>query len=566
MNDDELHDALSALAGPATPPDEAARHAVRRRVRRGRTRAGAGVGAAALVVVLLTGGVVAAARAPGDDRPAATPVGPARCDRVPRAAPPATVPAEASAWADPPSTGPGAALRRTPMVGHGSLWAPRRPLTATPVHDNGVWRFKLAWYVTPPQHQDDAPRLTARRVGGRGRAIGHPNLSQDAGGAFFASTIELPHAGCWQITARHGRDTITFRRWVGPAAAADRPGVIALDRRTGARAWAIHTSPGSGNVNSMTASNGVLMLEQQACPSQPGVAGAWLGIDERSGRVQWQRPYEFALAPNAGPGRTMIAIDRHGQVLGIDPRTGRTRWSAPSDGLMVQAATRDAVVLAAHQSGQGAPTLRVLDRAAGTLRWQRVVGADDLGITDVVASSREIAVTVATRPDLTNPTTRTYHLADGALGWELAGFSARSVVGSNLVGVVRVPPVFGSTSVVGLADGAERWATADEWVSRGTPIGNLIVVTGPTAQAYAARTGAPVWTSSRVNGIAAADDSTFVSLRHRPEHTTVRALRTSDATTVWERRLAPGFPDVAVGTYVFVGTGCTTPSKTQYDP
>ena len=130
---------------------------------------------------------------------------PGACTKIPPQVPRAKVPASVLQWA-----------RSAPVVGGGSLWTVRRLLKQQQIHDGSVRRMKIAWRVVPLGPTTPAPVLTARQVGGPGRAIGSVDRATDQNGTWFASTIELIGPGtCWEITAKQGRDVIRFRRSVG---------------------------------------------------------------------------------------------------------------------------------------------------------------------------------------------------------------------------------------------------------------------------------------------------------------------------------------------------------------
>jgi hypothetical protein len=199
LDDTDLHTALAAAAGPVEPPPAAARLAVRDRVRRGRRRLGATSVASALALAAAVGGLTALVAGGDDPAPAARP-SPGHCTRLPRPVPAADVPAPVAMWAD-----------GRPLVGTGSLWTARTVLRQRANRVEGGWRIKLGWYVHPAGPDATPPTLTARRIDGPGRATGEAGAATDQHGTWFASAITLPHAGCWQITATHGSDTVRFR-------------------------------------------------------------------------------------------------------------------------------------------------------------------------------------------------------------------------------------------------------------------------------------------------------------------------------------------------------------------
>ncbi len=208
MNVDELHDALDAIAGPTAVPTAEVRASVARRVRRTRRRTAIASGAVALLVAIVVGAgvlelVVRSGTAEQVDVVVAS--GSGKCRRLPRAVPRHEVPPEVRRWAEGAS-----------VVGGGSLWTIRPLLDGTAAREGSVVRLKIGWFVVPADPGGVAPVLTARRLGGAGRATGSAQPATSASGTWFASTIELPTStGCWEITARHGDDVIRFRRRVG---------------------------------------------------------------------------------------------------------------------------------------------------------------------------------------------------------------------------------------------------------------------------------------------------------------------------------------------------------------
>jgi len=130
---------------------------------------------------------------------------PGACTKLPRPVAPAKVPARVRQRA-----------RGAPVVGGGSLWTIRTLLKQRSVHEGSVRRMKIGWLVVPLGPGTRAPVLTAKEVGGPGRARGEAGRATDANGTWFASTIELTGPGvCWEVTARQGNDVIRFRRSFG---------------------------------------------------------------------------------------------------------------------------------------------------------------------------------------------------------------------------------------------------------------------------------------------------------------------------------------------------------------
>jgi hypothetical protein len=212
MNEADLHDALRDLAGSPPPATPAARTAVAHRVRRARRRIGAVTTVLVVTAAVWTAGIVHSAASGRSDGSTVVAGRGAACPKLPRPVPRARVPAAVRAWA-----------HGRPVVGEGSLWTARAvlrnaryPAGPRPGAD-GIRRFKFGWLVLPAGPNATAPSLTARALDGPGRATGEVGLGLDADGYFFASTIEVTGPSrCWQITARHGDDVITFRRVAGP--------------------------------------------------------------------------------------------------------------------------------------------------------------------------------------------------------------------------------------------------------------------------------------------------------------------------------------------------------------
>ena len=207
MNIDDLRGQLANLAGPEPRPTAQARDAVRARVRRTRRRhqmtgALSTVLAAALVVGIIGLGLN------GSDgtvqvrttSPTSTPTASGQCRFGAKVVPPNQVPPEVAKWASGSRRG---------VIGGGALWTIRAQNGA--IHDGSIYRIKIGWWTIPW----GIPKITARRLDGPGRAVGHGNEAIDQNGKWVASTIELPSVGCWEITATYKHSTITFRRLVG---------------------------------------------------------------------------------------------------------------------------------------------------------------------------------------------------------------------------------------------------------------------------------------------------------------------------------------------------------------
>jgi hypothetical protein len=208
MNIEDLRDQLEQAAGPVPRATSAARAAVGERVRRARRRrnlmgGGASVLAAALVLAIIAVGV--GLNGNNDDvRVGTTSPSPTTATANPqcrfgaKAVPRNQVPAVVSAWND------GRAV-----IGGGALWTARRQ--NNPIHDGSIYRLKIGWYAIP----FGLPTITARRLDGPGRATGDANEAINEHGKWVASAIELPSAGCWEITARYRHSPITFRQLIG---------------------------------------------------------------------------------------------------------------------------------------------------------------------------------------------------------------------------------------------------------------------------------------------------------------------------------------------------------------
>jgi hypothetical protein len=221
MNIDDLRDELQQLAGPVPRATSSARAAVGERVRRGRRRRNLMSGGASVLAALLVVAIVAVGLHSSNDSvnvrttaPSATTTAPAdpQCALGVKTVPPAQVPPAVAAW-----------VHGLAVVGGGRLWTARRSIAVGAIHDGSIYRLKIGWFATP----FGIPSITARRLDAIGHAVGDANEAIDGRGKWVVSTIELPAAGCWQITAKLGSSTIVFRRLVGDPSRTVATGIVA---------------------------------------------------------------------------------------------------------------------------------------------------------------------------------------------------------------------------------------------------------------------------------------------------------------------------------------------------
>jgi hypothetical protein len=111
---------------------------------------------------------------------------------------------------------PGSASEAMPPVppafdGNGKLWVKLWPLgvivaTSSVIHADGSIGIKLPWW-----HQSPG-RLTIRAIRLDARAPVASAHVPDGYGAtgFQASAIDFPSQGCWKVTGRVGRSSLTF--------------------------------------------------------------------------------------------------------------------------------------------------------------------------------------------------------------------------------------------------------------------------------------------------------------------------------------------------------------------
>jgi hypothetical protein len=194
MNIDQLRDELELLAGPPVPPSVEARAAVRRRVRRRRTRSIAGLtGTAVVVGVLAFVGVGASSsdRAPVKVKTAAPG---AACASGPAPVAPEFVPPDVAAWA-----------HGDAVVGQGAVWTIRSAIDVAPHPQSGQWYLKFPWFLRPP----GIPTITGRRLDGEGTFRADANLAYDASGTWTVSGLTFSAPGCWEVTARYRGAALT---------------------------------------------------------------------------------------------------------------------------------------------------------------------------------------------------------------------------------------------------------------------------------------------------------------------------------------------------------------------
>ena len=194
MNIDELRNELDALAGPPVLPTVEVRAAVRRRVRRRRTRSLAGLTVTAALVGVLA---VAAVGASSDDGPSvnvkvAAPG--AACASGPAPVAAESVPPDVAAWG-----------HGRPVVGQGAVWTIRSAIDVAPDLQNGHWYLKFPWYLRPP----GIPTITGRRLDGQGTFSADANLAYDASGTWTVSGLTFSAPGCWEVTAHYQDSALT---------------------------------------------------------------------------------------------------------------------------------------------------------------------------------------------------------------------------------------------------------------------------------------------------------------------------------------------------------------------
>jgi hypothetical protein len=194
MNLDQLRDELALLAGAPMPPSVEVRAAVRRRVRRRRTRSIAGLTVTAVVVGVMAFAAVGASssdRAPVKVKTAA-PV--AVCASGPAPVAADSVPPDVAAWA-----------HGDPVVGQGAVWTIRSAIEVAPRPQSGQWYLKFPWFLRPP----GIPTITGRRLDGEGTFSANANLAYDSSGTWTVSGLTFSAPGCWEVTARYRGSALT---------------------------------------------------------------------------------------------------------------------------------------------------------------------------------------------------------------------------------------------------------------------------------------------------------------------------------------------------------------------
>ena len=212
MNLEELRAELDQLAGPEVLVTADVRGAVRRRADRARRRFGAMAATATVVVGVLVAVLVSGALRGGNNSnvvvltvpttAAASDICAAHIATVPAK----DVPVDVAAWA-----------RGAPVVGGGELWTIRSAIAVPATYvrtrnaPHGIWLLKFPWFTRP----FGTPRLDGRRLDGPGGFGFDVNRAIDQEGAFVTSSLTFTVPGCWEVTARFDRATITFRVPVG---------------------------------------------------------------------------------------------------------------------------------------------------------------------------------------------------------------------------------------------------------------------------------------------------------------------------------------------------------------
>jgi hypothetical protein len=212
MNLDELRAELDRLAGPEVLATDDVRGAVRRRADRARHRFGAMAATATVVVGVLVAVLVGAALRGGDSSnvdvltvPPTTAVGPA-CGAHLATVPAKDVPPDVAAWA-----------QGAPVVGGGALWTVRSAIDVpavsvrTPNAPRDVWLLKFPWLTRP----SGLPTIAGRRLDGPGGFAFDVHRAIGGRGAFVTSSLTFTVPGCWEVNARFGGATISFRILVG---------------------------------------------------------------------------------------------------------------------------------------------------------------------------------------------------------------------------------------------------------------------------------------------------------------------------------------------------------------
>jgi hypothetical protein len=210
MNVEELREQLEQAAGPEPRVTPEAREGVRRRVRRSRRRMGAVSTTAAVLLAVLVGAGVRAARNPTVEVrtvPATVaPAPPPDCLPGIRTVPKNEVPLDVFAWA-----------HGAPVVGHGELWTIRSAIDVPATYVPGLhpvpsrWFLKFPWFTRP----FGLPRISGRRLDGPGTFRSDVGRADDQRGAFVVSSLDFSGPGCWEVTARFDLVTISFRILVG---------------------------------------------------------------------------------------------------------------------------------------------------------------------------------------------------------------------------------------------------------------------------------------------------------------------------------------------------------------
>jgi hypothetical protein len=212
MNLEELRAELDRLAGPEALPTGDVRAAVRRRADRARRRLGATAATATVVVgvlvAVLVGGALRGGNRSNIDVLTVPPTATTTADLIDHvcdphvAVTPATdVPADVASWA-----------QGAPVVGSGELWTVRSAIVnPSASQPDGTWLLKFPWFTRP----FGLPRIVGRRLDGGGSFHADANAATDARGRWISSSLVFSAAGCWEVTGRFDRATISFRTLVG---------------------------------------------------------------------------------------------------------------------------------------------------------------------------------------------------------------------------------------------------------------------------------------------------------------------------------------------------------------
>jgi outer membrane protein assembly factor BamB len=283
-------------------------------------------------------------------------------------------------------------------------------------------------------------------------------------------------------------------------------------------------------------------------------------------------------------------------MVGISPRTGDREWSLRTQGLEPVAGDDELIALASPAlTGIGDPhrqeaVIRVVDRAAGELRWTTELGTKDDRVLAVAFTTASVAVVVGkfdSRLDAIESSIDVTRLvllkrADGTVRSEMSLPSALGLpMGSGqrfapgLTGAERLVLVWSERKLAALdpRTGDRKWSLSDyAWVStlvprpdgrpvlfadhfQLTPNGRLI----DRRDALGGRTGRTLWTVPRDHFVVAAEgDTTVVLPLLWHDFGTALVVDTQTGQARWTHSLSDDQSIVAGTDSLFVGGGCPT--------